>query len=468
MWNGGTIFANNRRRAATALLALALLAAGNALADPVKITFIPPPMEGTLSLGIYDASGKLVRTLHREDPVGEPESKLTAGDDGLVTQWDGKNDSGAECPPGAYRARGVMVGDLAVEGVDFIGNDWVNADDSPRLSRIVDVETGVYGDPVITATTPDKLSFGRYALTLEKPTAPGADPEVRLIDRHVSRPPDFVPPSRLPFFPFPGVKEVADWVDGLNDSVWVIQKGAVKQYSQKGDVLRTLERSADDPPAVRLAARDTKRRRTSGLAPDPWLAVFDTGEKLYVLYENAQMQRLRGYDFADAKPGDAPKLLFENDILFNGQYEQIASKLTFPDGKPFTPAPTLKVELVPNPLMDNKPGTLELRVAVDKAGAYLATADGLPLCHLNETPLLRWAVMGRPPGSKEISVFDSDGAVVEQFRVAKAANMMAFDAGTIQWPPPAVALPAPVPSPSPAPLAPPPTPQAATTSGSTK
>jgi len=32
----------------------------------VRIAFIPPPMEGTWSLGIYDKKGKLVRVLARE------------------------------------------------------------------------------------------------------------------------------------------------------------------------------------------------------------------------------------------------------------------------------------------------------------------------------------------------------------------------------------------------------------------
>src|SRR5690349_21273526 len=32
----------------------------------VRISFIPPPLEGTISLGIYDKSGNLVRVLHQQ------------------------------------------------------------------------------------------------------------------------------------------------------------------------------------------------------------------------------------------------------------------------------------------------------------------------------------------------------------------------------------------------------------------
>ncbi len=54
----------------------------------VRISFVPPPMEGTISLGIYDQNGKLVRVLHQEAKLNE----FAIGADALVTQWDGKND----------------------------------------------------------------------------------------------------------------------------------------------------------------------------------------------------------------------------------------------------------------------------------------------------------------------------------------------------------------------------------------
>src|SRR5207249_9272985 len=49
----------------------------------VRLSFVPPPLEGTISLGIYDGSGKLVRVLHQEAELNE----FTIGADALVTQW---------------------------------------------------------------------------------------------------------------------------------------------------------------------------------------------------------------------------------------------------------------------------------------------------------------------------------------------------------------------------------------------
>src|SRR5438552_10393395 len=80
-------------------------------ARSVRVSFVPPPLEGTISLGIYDTTGKLVRVLHQEAQLNE----FTIGADALVTQWDGKSDDGEDLPAGKYRARGYLVNPLKVE-----------------------------------------------------------------------------------------------------------------------------------------------------------------------------------------------------------------------------------------------------------------------------------------------------------------------------------------------------------------
>ena len=82
-------------------------------ARSVRISFVPPPLEGRISLGIYDAKGKLVRVLNRQSDLND----FKIGADALVTQWDGKNDSGEDLPAGKYHARGYLVGPLKVEDV---------------------------------------------------------------------------------------------------------------------------------------------------------------------------------------------------------------------------------------------------------------------------------------------------------------------------------------------------------------
>lgn len=86
-------------------------------ARSVRISFVPPPLEGRISLGIYDAKGKLVRVLHQEADLNE----FKIGADALVTQWDGKNDDSQDLPAGKYHARGYLVGPLKVEDLGQVG-----------------------------------------------------------------------------------------------------------------------------------------------------------------------------------------------------------------------------------------------------------------------------------------------------------------------------------------------------------
>jgi hypothetical protein len=77
----------------------------------VRISFVPPPMEGTISLGIYDQSGRLMRVLHQNAQLND----FVIGADALVTRWDGKDDSYQDLPAGRYHAHGYLIGQLKLE-----------------------------------------------------------------------------------------------------------------------------------------------------------------------------------------------------------------------------------------------------------------------------------------------------------------------------------------------------------------
>src|SRR5262245_4585718 len=80
-------------------------------ARSVRISFVPPPMDGTISLGIYDQAGKIVRVLHQNAQLND----FTIGADALATRWDGKDNEHQDLPSGRYQARGYMVGLLKRE-----------------------------------------------------------------------------------------------------------------------------------------------------------------------------------------------------------------------------------------------------------------------------------------------------------------------------------------------------------------
>src|SRR5947207_1030837 len=122
------------------LLSLAVIARGQESITPtpspskrsVHISFLPPPLDGTISLGVYDAKGKRVRTLYREADINE----FNIGTDALTTTWDGKNDEGENVPAGKYSAHGFAVGDLGSKSVGFFFNDFVTNAESPRIRHL--------------------------------------------------------------------------------------------------------------------------------------------------------------------------------------------------------------------------------------------------------------------------------------------------------------------------------------------
>ena len=80
-------------------------------ARSVRISFVPPPLDGTISLGIYDQTGKIVRVLHQNAQLND----FAIGADALVTRWDGKDDGHQDSPSGRYHARGYLIGPLKRE-----------------------------------------------------------------------------------------------------------------------------------------------------------------------------------------------------------------------------------------------------------------------------------------------------------------------------------------------------------------
>jgi len=73
-------------------------------------------MEGTISLGIYNQTGKIVRVLHQNAQFDD----FTIGADALATRWDGKDNEHQDLPAGRYHARGYLVGPLKREDLGVI------------------------------------------------------------------------------------------------------------------------------------------------------------------------------------------------------------------------------------------------------------------------------------------------------------------------------------------------------------
>jgi hypothetical protein len=94
----------------------------------VRISFVPPPLEGKISLGVYNEWGQLVRVLHQEAEFDE----FTIGADALSTKWDGKDDYDYDLPAGKYSARGFLVAPMKIEQISQ-RNEVVFIDPAPPV-----------------------------------------------------------------------------------------------------------------------------------------------------------------------------------------------------------------------------------------------------------------------------------------------------------------------------------------------
>ncbi len=130
-------------------LAAGLLAWAPARAG-VEIAFAVPD-EGRVTLGVFDGSGRLVRTLH----ALAPQENFRIGLNGLITGWDGKNDAGVAVPAGSYHVRGYLIGDkVGISGEDFLFNDFAAEPGFPKFSNIRDFALLENGDLLLFAAQP--------------------------------------------------------------------------------------------------------------------------------------------------------------------------------------------------------------------------------------------------------------------------------------------------------------------------
>lgn len=376
----------------------------------VRLHFVPPPMEGTISLGIYDASGKLVRVLDREDEIDD----FTAGRDALETTWDGTDDHGQPLPAGKYHARGFVVGDLKIQGIDYFFNDWVTDDDSPHLAHITRITAGA-GTLRLEGATADghtgQFVFDRAKEQL-RPAEPSPWPSLEPTDRaHVAQ----------------ALIDPVDVAVGREGTVWAISHLAagapgvaivqVANFNSAGPALRTLEISPTEPQPVRIAA-----------APNE--------DRIYLLEETPGRQRLRSLSLLAAghEAGVSDwKVDFTREIVAHQNFILVEGKPTVPpnESSAVAAATPLSQKLRANPLERDQPGKVQLAAGFDAEGSYLQTADGLPLRTISDTPHLTRALLARQD-SNTLDFFQDDGAVVEQFRVSHLDQMIAFDCGAFE------------------------------------
>jgi hypothetical protein len=139
----------------------AVLAETPPAARGAEVRFVPPGASGTVSLGLYDASGRLVRVLADEWTF----NRFRVGLNGLSTTWDGLDNQGRPVPAGSYAARGFVVGNVQAAGEAFHFNDWIESADSPRIVAVGAQQLLPGGDILLAA----RLAGARGAMIRYSP-----------------------------------------------------------------------------------------------------------------------------------------------------------------------------------------------------------------------------------------------------------------------------------------------------------
>jgi hypothetical protein len=128
-------------------------------ARSVRISFVPPPLEGKISLGVYSEWGQFVRVLHQEAEFDE----FTIGADALSTKWDGKDDYDYDLPAGKYSARGFLVAPMKIGAETITTGATASGANSVRIKLVanplennerpsVDITAGFDDDDVYLQT----------------------------------------------------------------------------------------------------------------------------------------------------------------------------------------------------------------------------------------------------------------------------------------------------------------------------
>jgi hypothetical protein len=405
----------------------------------VKLPFVPPPMEGKLSLGIYDPAGQLVRVAAAMAEIEDP--ALEKDPDGLVAWWDGTDAAGQPLPAGPYRARGYCVGDLAIEGVACHGNDWLDEAEPGRVARLIGFDRDADGGPAVRVLDPAGTESVR-SLSESRAGTPAAP----VPSEQGAAPPDATPapsaaalsvaidpagrleirrgPDGPTVRPMEGSPDRAiDASSGHGGTAWAVVETAggreLRAYDGDGVFLRRMAGVTDGPPMSRVIASPAR-------------------PEVFLIEEDSARQRLRGLRPGRAAAGvetgtSVWEEFFDRSIWFTPTLDSARALLVSPEGNAAEPGEsTVTVRLVPNPLVRDAAESVGVRVVVGPEGSTLVSGDGLPLAEISSTPNLKWATTTRDPDHKRLIVFQSDGVVVEEFHVLRPSNMMAFDIGEIQ------------------------------------
>jgi hypothetical protein len=454
-----------------------------------QLMFIPPPEDGVISLGVYDAGGKLVRVLKRAAEIDSFKSGLN----GLFIDWDGRDSRGDPAPAGKYSARGVLVGDVSVSGQAYHLNDWADPSGTIQAKRIlsasflngksvcafaeigtgkqllVDAINRKYRTTDLPADTNCVKFDGSHILAICNDRLVQVDPVTRssvgeksypqlrdadqwhgqwivlagnqLHSSSVGSDESITPPRED--LAFCAQLDSSAVVASRNGNIWrfkdhqfsPIETGKSGQLldmsAGKGDTIWLLL-EVDSRRLLRQVDLSGQRIQELDLPQD-----LQTARKLYGSRDDEDLlltidlnpgERVIGLHFQDSKAQQSVWQKWLDRSVTPFRYFDVKNGQVVPVQEKIE-SPIITIQLAENPLENGTPGSLALSVIADETGAWISTSDGLPLLQVTKTKNIvqtRWTANG----TDSLQVFVSNASVVEEYRVTGLKNLYRFDAGS--------------------------------------
>ena len=454
-----------------------------------QLIFLPPPIEGVISLGVYDAHGKLVRVLKQAAEIDSFKSALN----GLIVDWDGSDTNGKAVPTGKYFARGVLIGDAIISGVAYHLNDWVDdaqnlrvkAISSPALlggrSLAVLADTGrqeilivdaaslklqrFAADPGIIRLKSDGANLlaiysdhiAQIAVADGTVTENDAMPNIRDADRSGSNW-AILTDREIQYktgeqkitiaLPSPDINRCALLATSLvvaspNGKLWRTENDHLVplELDEPGELLDLCAGAGDqiwlligNGPKTSLRQVDLTAKTSKELAlPEglPKIRQLSASRNNSDLLLDADLNpgnRVMGLQFQAVKDQQSVwEKWFDRSLVPHQFFDVRAGTVVRAETK--TDSPPVMIRPENNPLDDTRQANFLLSAIADTQGVHLATNDGLPLLQISKTKgvdQVKW----EPNGANGMKIYLSDGTVVEEYNITGLQNLYRIDAGS--------------------------------------
>jgi hypothetical protein len=471
------------------LLALCATDAQETEPNANQLLFVPPPIQGVISLGVYDSNSRLVRVLKRAAQI----DSFKAAADGLIIDWDRTDGNDKPLPNGKYFARGVMVGDVAIEGVAFHLNDWVDSRSDPRIRKILSATLLASLRPVVIAEVPQSevaifeasgKQVNAILLPFNPTTVKTTGSSILVFDSNqwmlidpssgtsLSRQntPDIrdadVSGNRIVLLTGnqieylvgstpQGLKSPAEDLyrcAALGSSIIVASKsGKVWKLNGQGFVPIDLEETGElldmtggasdtvwllvktaQITVLKQIDSSGKSLREIELPPElqtaTRLGAARDSDALMLISENGQTQRVIGIRFQSATQAKSIwEKWFDRSLTSFRFFDLKEGKIVESDTR--VESPPVFVKPANDPMENTRQPPFQLSVVADDTGAWVTDTDGLPLLQVCTTKNIK-QTRCISDGANGLRVYVSDGIVVEEYHLANMANLFRFDAGS--------------------------------------